>query len=64
MGNWGYNPTYRSYNPTCNWEGPTLQKVFDILDKLFDEHLQGQQGSVVLKIGHPDTMEGVDSSGR
>ena len=24
MGNWSYNPTYRSYNPIYNWKGAHL----------------------------------------
>ena len=24
MGNWSYNPTYRSYNPIYNWKGVHL----------------------------------------
>ena len=24
MGNWSYNPTYRSYNPVYNWKGAHL----------------------------------------
>ena len=27
MGNWSYNPTYRSYNPIYNWKGAHLVSI-------------------------------------
>ena len=29
MGDWSYNPTYRSYNPIYKWKGAHLVEVGD-----------------------------------
>ena len=36
MGNWGYNPTYRSYNPIYNWEGALATFINDASLRIFE----------------------------
>ena len=33
MGNWSYNPTYRSYNPIYNWKGAHLVEKVSVIPK-------------------------------
>ena len=47
MGNWSYNPTYRSYNPIYNWQGAHL--VHEWLD--FFGKLVGKYTIVILSHG-------------
>ena len=39
MGNWSYNPTYRSYNPIYNWKGVHLvEKTINTMGTLLGVH--------------------------